>query len=277
MESLCYRIDYTTTEGDSPAALGNRIAAAAISYGRNDGAHEALRYLNPDYKPVNAPLVVEEPGTEMRDPNRWQPLALAKIVAQNGIPVPGKVQTFIGSHWGTCRVCAAQILRGAPPPGSCPATRDPSSDADFQGDGGRSHPLQQRSRPGRQAPLSTSVRPLSWQHTGDERPAQAHDVNPATGRKGPYAPTSFLAATSSVSWPSSGPRPSRRPRPATGKRSRTKSLTPPGSSSGSEPGPGGRPARVGREALLRAQRAVHDAAVAAWGAPATTTRRGPSR
>ncbi len=30
MESLCYRIDFTSTEGDSPAALGNRIAATVI-------------------------------------------------------------------------------------------------------------------------------------------------------------------------------------------------------------------------------------------------------
>ena len=41
MRSLCYRIDYVSTEGDSPAALGNRIAAAAIAYGASDGSLEA--------------------------------------------------------------------------------------------------------------------------------------------------------------------------------------------------------------------------------------------
>jgi hypothetical protein len=51
MASLCYRIDYTTTKGDSPGALGNRIAAKVIAYGRHDGAHEALRYLDPAFKP----------------------------------------------------------------------------------------------------------------------------------------------------------------------------------------------------------------------------------
>ena len=30
MQSLCYSVDYVDTEGDSPAALGNRIAAAVI-------------------------------------------------------------------------------------------------------------------------------------------------------------------------------------------------------------------------------------------------------
>jgi hypothetical protein len=134
MESLCYRIDYTTTDGDSPAALGNRIAAAVIEYGRNDGAHEALRYLDPEYKPANGPLVVEEAGTEMRDPNSWQPLALAKIVAQNGLPVPGKVQSFIGPHWGhVAGFALPRSSEGLPlDPGPVPELGDPASDADFK-------------------------------------------------------------------------------------------------------------------------------------------------
>ena len=134
MESLCYRIDYTKTDGGSPAALGNRIAAAVIAYGRNDGAHEALRYLDPDYKPVNAPLVVEEPGAEMRDPNRWQPLALARIVAQNGIPVPGKVQIFIGPHWGhVASFAMPESPEGLPlDPGPAPQLGNPASDAVFK-------------------------------------------------------------------------------------------------------------------------------------------------
>ena len=44
--------------------------------------------------------MVEEPGTKLSDPNSWQPLALARIVAQNGIPQPGSVQSFVGPHWG---------------------------------------------------------------------------------------------------------------------------------------------------------------------------------
>ncbi len=100
MEDLCYDIDYVSTEEDSPAALGNRIAATVIERGRDDGSLEETRYVDTDYKPVNAPLVVSESGAEMRDPDRWQPLALAQIVAQNGLPIPGKVQSFIGPHWG---------------------------------------------------------------------------------------------------------------------------------------------------------------------------------
>jgi hypothetical protein len=103
MKSLCYRIDCTTTEGDSPAALGNRIAAAAIAYGRTDGSLEEEHYVQTRYQPVNEPLVVKEPAAILRDPNRWQPLALDQLVAQNGLPIPGKVQRFVGPHWGHVR------------------------------------------------------------------------------------------------------------------------------------------------------------------------------
>jgi hypothetical protein len=100
MESLCYRIDFVDSEGDSPAALGNRIAATVIERGRQDGSDEERRYIDTDYRPVNPPLVVADGAATMSDPNRWQPLALARNVAQNGLPVPGNVQRFVGSQWG---------------------------------------------------------------------------------------------------------------------------------------------------------------------------------
>ena len=120
MESLCYRIDYTSTEGDSPAALGNRIAAAVIAYGRDDGSRERERYVDTAYRPANPPLVVKEPGTVMRDPNRWQPLALDQQIAQNGLPIPGKVQSFVGPQWGHVRAFAM-----APSPDGLPIDPGP--------------------------------------------------------------------------------------------------------------------------------------------------------
>ena len=62
MDTLCYPVDVTTTEGDSPAAVGNRIAAAVIAYGKADGSNEAGGYAATDYTPVNAPLVVNQSG-----------------------------------------------------------------------------------------------------------------------------------------------------------------------------------------------------------------------
>jgi hypothetical protein len=103
MESLCYRPDFTSTQGDSPAALGNRIAAAVIKYGKSDGSLEQQHYIDPSYTPPNQPLIVKQPGTTMHDPTLWQPLALDQVVTQNGIAVPGKVQTFIGAQWGHVR------------------------------------------------------------------------------------------------------------------------------------------------------------------------------
>src|SRR6266508_3341482 len=134
MASLCYRIDYTTTEGDSPAALGNRIAAKVIAYGRNDGAHEVLRYADPTFTPANSPLVVAEQGTEMRDPNAWQPLALAQSIAQNGLPVHGKFQSFIGPKWGhVAGFALPKSAEGLPlDPGPQPKLGDPASDAQFK-------------------------------------------------------------------------------------------------------------------------------------------------
>ncbi len=106
MRSLCYRIGYSSTEGDSPAALGNRIAAAVIAYGKDDGSLEQQRYVDTTYKPANPPLVVANTDAAMVDPNRWQPLALAQIVAQNGLPIPGNVQRFVGPQWGHVRAFA---------------------------------------------------------------------------------------------------------------------------------------------------------------------------
>ena len=60
MDTLCYPLDVRTTDGDTPAALGNRIAAAVIAYGLVDGSNQAKGYAAPDYKPVNPPLVVGE-------------------------------------------------------------------------------------------------------------------------------------------------------------------------------------------------------------------------
>jgi hypothetical protein len=134
MSSLCYRTDYTATNADTPAALGNRIAAAVIKAGENDGALEDERYVDPSYKPVNDPLPVASPGTVMRDPNHWQPLALAQQLSQNGLPIPGQVQKFIGPHWGHVKPFAlAPSAAGTPiDPGPPPHLGDSRSDAAYK-------------------------------------------------------------------------------------------------------------------------------------------------
>ena len=100
MDSLCYPLDVTTTEGDTPAALGNRIAAAIMTRGLEDGSNQADGYAPGDYTPVNPPLVVSGSAIELVDPDRWQPLQIEHMISQNGIPVENGVQQAVGPHWG---------------------------------------------------------------------------------------------------------------------------------------------------------------------------------
>jgi hypothetical protein len=135
MQSLCFDTEVTTTEGDSPAAVGNRIAAAVIEQGLQDGANEAGGYAAQDYAPANPPLEVAEPGARLVDPNRWQPLLIKGMVTQNGIPVDSAVQTFIGAEWGQVTGFALPPSSDegmAIDPGEPPRLGDPETDEQYK-------------------------------------------------------------------------------------------------------------------------------------------------
>lgn len=102
MVALGYDPDFTSTVGNSPAALGNRIAKSVIDHGLADGANEANRYANPPgFAPVNPPLTFDNPGTVMNDPNRWQPLHfLGGRIDQFGRPINESTQTHLSPFWG---------------------------------------------------------------------------------------------------------------------------------------------------------------------------------
>ena len=102
MASLGYPIGNTTTVGTTPAAVGNRIAAAVLAFGSSDGSREQTFYDDPSYVPVNDPLILAQAGTAILDPNRWQPLAFEFAQTQNGMEAD-EVQIFVGSHWGSVR------------------------------------------------------------------------------------------------------------------------------------------------------------------------------
>ncbi|MHB8469873.1 MAG: FG-GAP-like repeat-containing protein [Gaiellaceae bacterium] len=123
LKSLCYSPSFTSTAGESPAAVGNRSAAAAIAAGTHDGSNEAEHYADPGYAPTNAPLIVSQPGSTVHDPTFWQPLALAQIASQGIAGVPAKVQRFIGSQWGHVRGFALPASTKGDPvdPGAPPA------------------------------------------------------------------------------------------------------------------------------------------------------------
>jgi hypothetical protein len=104
MDALGYDKTFTSTEGDSPAALGNRIAALMIAYGQTDGANEGPGVCYPDdtgYAASNPTLIFKLPGNpDMFEPNHWQPLAFDFLVLQNGIIIGAAVQSFVGVGWG---------------------------------------------------------------------------------------------------------------------------------------------------------------------------------
>lgn len=135
MEALCYPTEFTDTEGNTPAALGNRIAFTILELTVDDGSNEREGYEDPSYEPVNPPLVVAESGAQLEDVNRWQPLQLESMVSQNGIEVENGVQEFIDPHWGHVTGFALPPggLAGLPlDPGPPPSRGDSATDSEFR-------------------------------------------------------------------------------------------------------------------------------------------------
>ncbi len=112
MGVLGYDTDVTTTTGDSPAALGNRIAKAYIDAYADDGSNEQNNYADPaNYVPSTPRLTVDLPGSNTDDPLPWQQIVLAQAVTQNGIPEGSGVRGYIGAHWGA--VTPFSLVRSA--------------------------------------------------------------------------------------------------------------------------------------------------------------------
>ncbi|TVR19792.1 MAG: hypothetical protein EA387_12805 [Nitriliruptor sp.] len=189
LEDRCLERSQTTTSGDSPAALGNRIASEIITAGMADGANERNGYEPRGYVPVNPPLEVAVPGApNLIDPNRWQPLQLEFMVSQNGIPLEQGVQEFIGPHWGAVEGFATPAPGpDALPldPGPPPRLGDPASDAAFKDAIVDVIRYSSRLDPDRTQLIDTSPGALGANPLGTND-GKGHPVNPATGE--PYQP-----------------------------------------------------------------------------------------
>ena len=195
MDALCYPLDATTTEGNSPAALGNRIAAAVIAYGKTDGANEEGGYAATDYKPVNDPLIVSGSGTVLKDPNRWQPLQIEHMISQNGIPVTNGVQQAVGPHWGHVKSFALPADAGAgtpidpgPPP---ELGKSPADDAAYKAEAIEVIRLSSELDPADGMTIDVSPGAMG-NNTLGANDGSGRTVNPATGL--PYAPDVVLRA-----------------------------------------------------------------------------------
>lgn len=119
LDALLTNLGYSTatgqadiTAGSTPAEVGKRAGQAILDWGINDGFAN-VNFPQP-YNPLvnpnmalpmpvlgqnawflsNVPLGFGVPiGT---NPNLWQPLSLSTSVTQNGIPIPGGTQGYVG-------------------------------------------------------------------------------------------------------------------------------------------------------------------------------------
>src|SRR5262249_33745819 len=137
--------------------------------------------------PVNPPLIVKQPGATIVDPNRWQPLALDFIVTQNGIPLPGNVQTAVGTRWA--QVVPFALMRSDPndvyvDPGPFPRLGDPVGDAGYKEGARRVIELSGELDPNDPTPIDISPGKYG-NNTLGTNDGTGHPVNPATGQ--PYA------------------------------------------------------------------------------------------
>ncbi len=116
-----------TTLATTPAELGKRIGEAILAWGVGDGFSQTTypqaynTTVNPNMLAARAmtvtgnngefpsratmqlgvgiPLIADPDAhgyTADTDPNFWQPLALSSAVSQNGIPIPGGIQAYVG-------------------------------------------------------------------------------------------------------------------------------------------------------------------------------------
>ena len=103
LTSLGYDTNNVSLDVSTPAGLGNSVAAAISDWFYTDGSRQGQLYKDtfPElggYAPANQPLVAGLSGIVVEDVNRWQPLAIANAVDQNGLPA-GPIQIFAGSQW----------------------------------------------------------------------------------------------------------------------------------------------------------------------------------
>ena len=178
MDLLGYDPGVTTRVGPSPAAVGNRIAAAVIALTAEDGANEANNYADTSgYAPVNGPLTVDKPGVGvLNDINRWQPLLVP------GATLP---QSFLAPHWGAVRPFAMQ----RPGPGDLYLDPGPPPLLGADGDAQLKADILEVIRASAQLdPDDGVVINISPSATGNNtlgaQDGQGHKLNPATGE--PY-------------------------------------------------------------------------------------------
>jgi hypothetical protein len=169
---------FTDTTGDSPAALGNRIAAAYLALGAQDNANERNDYANRFYESVNPPLVMNDPGNpDLQDPNRYQPLQLPFFLDQAGNPVSAGFPEFLSPEWG-------QVTAFALDPADLEIVQRDGFDYWTFHDPGAPPQL---GGPGDQAYKDGFAQVVEWSGLLDPAQGETIDISPATNGNGPLA------------------------------------------------------------------------------------------
>jgi hypothetical protein len=171
-----------TTEGDSPAALGRRIATRVLSASIDDGANERGGYADTTgWQPTNPPLRIEESGTTLVDVDHWQQLQFQESFSQNGINTGSGPQPYMGAQWREVTPFAMHRDGGAVPHdvGAAPRFTDPGTK------GWLVDVLRRQASMGSDAGLDISPGALGNNALG-ANDGGGHAVNPVTGQ--PYAP-----------------------------------------------------------------------------------------
>ncbi len=112
------------------AQRGVDIAQTLLDETLDDGSFELDGYLDLSYVAASPPLVVGEPGVgDGALPDSWQPLQLAEAITQNEQVQVQPLQFFIGPHWGSVTPFALEPSNGLPiDPGTPPLfDTDPSA------------------------------------------------------------------------------------------------------------------------------------------------------
>lgn len=156
----CLEVPSPEKVGDlaDPARRGIELAQTIIDSTIDDGSFELDGYLDLSYVAANPPLVVAEPGVGTAHPDRWQPLQLAEAITQNEQVQVQPLQFFIGPHWGSVTPFSLDASDGLP--------IDPGSPPLFETDP--------------QAYINAAVEVIRYQQTLDTSMDQTHDYGPAS-------------------------------------------------------------------------------------------------
>lgn len=94
LRSVCLPERSMWDHADPTIAVGLKVANAVLEAARQDKSNEPVTYV-----PANEPLIVRSPGTSMVEPQRWQPLSIEGRTTQTGVLQPD-IQEILGGGWG---------------------------------------------------------------------------------------------------------------------------------------------------------------------------------